>query len=75
MITVLLKTTLAGPGGVYLPGSRYTCPDSEGAALVAGSYAEYLKPETAVVPVPETAEIAPVEIATIQTPEKRGRKK
>ncbi len=54
---VLMKTTAAGPGGVRLSGVIVEVSAEEGAALIAGRFAERLggERETATAEPPENA--------------------
>lgn len=60
-----MRTYYAGPSGSAGPGGALTVSDEEGAALIAGNYAEAVpEPETATAPAPEVA-IEVVETATV----------
>jgi hypothetical protein len=55
MITVRLKTMMAGPHGIYHAGQELKLKKTEADALVLGGYAEF------VDPMPEITAIEPQE--------------
>ena len=73
---IRLKTLMAGPGGVFLPGSVIEVSPEEARALIAGGYAEAVPRPAA----PPQNEPPPVETAAIQPgsravrPESKARK-
>jgi hypothetical protein len=68
MKKIKLNTIYAGPNGTGNPGQAITVQDDEATDLVAGRYAEYVKPEKEV---PETASVATPETAA--KPKGKGR--
>ena len=63
MKKIVMKTLVAGPEGSYSPGQVVSLPDEQAEELVAGGYAQYVKPgiakeakkETATAEAPEDA--------------------
>jgi hypothetical protein len=66
-------TTYAGPDGGFLPGVVRDVPDELGQALIAGHYAEAVKPEA----VREVAAVEPREerAAEVEKPAVRRRRR
>ena len=59
---VRLKTLMAGPEGVFLPGSVIEASHEEANALIAGGFAEQVEQSCK----PEAAEPVPVETAAVE---------
>lgn len=60
---IRLLSTMAGPGGVYPPGTVRDLPRADALDLIEGGYAEQIDDaETAATPSTETAAVAPVEM-------------
>lgn len=67
MRSVMLKTIMAGPDGVYHPG-KHRLPKNEAHRLVAGGLAEY-----ADNPPPAAADPLPAETAIVSAPKQRAK--
>lgn len=66
MMRIRLKTTMAGPAGVYQPDEVADFDDALALALLEGGYAERV--ESAMVAAPETAVLPPPSPRVVREP-------
>lgn len=66
---VKMRTYYAGPAGSAQPGGLLTVSEEEGAALIAGNYAEAVETAAAPAPTSEPAAEEVAETATAPAPE------